>query len=219
MSVNLDFEFFVTGLEDSILNRLEKGDDERSQNGMTGIKEFASYSGELEREDVIDALKREIRRFPLALVSYGSGTDKRKASTNLLFDEPIELEHRCGFVVICATNDVRSEKARRRGKIYKMISQAQQLLGGVQFEVEVESEKVMLNTEPFLPVAVEAVTRLPDLTAYAVHFETAFHYWLPDRRVVAGNVEEIGLNIEPTRQPENNFGGEHLPGVHRRIQG
>lgn len=206
------FDFFVSGLEDAILALLKEGDGKQS--GMTNVKEWALYSGELDKENFVEALKSQVRRFPLVLVSYGSGRSKRKAATNVLFGEPIEMEHQCGFIIICCTNDLRGQN-KRRATIYQMIDETYSLLGGVQFERDFENEaheveKVELNTEPLLPSDVECITRLPELTAYAVHFDTAFHFWLPDRRAVASNVEEIKVPIVPTNP---NAGISGLPGV------
>lgn len=206
------FNFFVSGLEDAMLTLLNKGNGK--QPGMTDVKEFAVYSGELDKENFVEALENESRRFPLVLVSYGSGRSKRKSATNLLFDEPIEMEHQCGFIIICCTDDLRGQNKRRQS-IYQMIDETYFLLGGVQFEKELlndaqESEKVMLNTEPFIPSDVECITRLPELTAYAVHFDTSFHYWLPDRRVEDGAVQEIEVPIDPINP---NAGKSGLPGI------
>lgn len=204
-----DFEFHINGLENAILNLLKTGNDDLNISPMTGTQEFSAYSGELDRENVIDALRRSTNRFPLVMVAYGAGVDKRKAATGLLENEPIEIEHTCGFIVVVASNDFRGEKARR-SSIYKMIAEVRQNLGGVQFEIEVENEKLFLNHAPLIPSAVECISRMPDLTAYAVHFETMFHEWLPDRREVQANIEEIILDvfIENENLPEFN-----LPGV------
>ncbi len=229
--MKLDFAFYVGGLEQSIINLLKNGDADLQQAGMVGVKEFATYSGELNREDVIDALKSMAPRFPLVLVSYGSGKDKRKAPTGLIDKEPIEVEHTCGFVVIVASNDLRGRE-QRKTSAFQTIGEARQLLGGVQFEITVEGaggapdEDVLLNHSPLVPAAVETIVRLPDLTAYAVHFETMFHEWLPDRRVAVGNIEEILLGIEPSvnnddsgnpsgqnQTPPQAFDGFSLPGV------
>ena len=191
--MKLDFAFYVGGLEKSIINLLKDGDTKLQQAGMNGVKEFALYSGELNREDLVAALKSLAPRFPLVLVSYGSGKDRRKAATGLIEKEPIEVEHDCGFVVIVASNDLRGIE-KRKTSANQMVGEVRQLLGGVQFEVQIEGEDQLLNHSPLIPAAVETITRLPDLSAYAVHFSTMFHEWLPDRRVAVGNVEEIILN-------------------------
>ncbi len=196
--MQLDFAFYVGGLEQSILALLKDGNPELNQAGMTGVKEYATYSGELNREDLIAALKSLAPRFPLVLVAYGSGKDKRKAATGLDGDA-IEIEHTCGFVVIVASNDLRGQK-QRLTSAYQMIGEARQLLGGVQFEIAVEGADELLNHSPLVPAGVETITRLPDLTAYAVHFETSFHELLADRRINAvGTADEITLDIEPIK--------------------
>jgi hypothetical protein len=211
--MKLDFAFYVGGLEAGIMNLLKSGDAALQQAGMTGVKEFAKYSGDLDREDLVVALKSLAPRFPLVLISYGSGKDRRKAATGVIEKEPIEVEHHCGFVVIVASNDLRGS-ANRITSANAMVGEVRQLLGGVQFEIEIDGEAELLNHSPFIPVAVETIARLPDLTAYAVHFDTMFHEWLPDRRVVfSGNVEEILLDIEANNLPAAN-GSNNLPGIY-----
>lgn len=213
--MKLDFAFYVGGLEKSILNLLKAGNADLKQPGMVGVKEFALYSGELNREDLVAALKSLAPRFPLVLVSYGSGTDKRKAATGLIDKEPIEVEHTCGFVVIVASNDLRG-KTQQKTSANQMVGEVRQLLGGVQFEVEIDGEAVLLNHSPFIPATVETITRIPDLTAYAVHFATSFHEWLPDRCVnVAGFANEILLGIASEVGEENSptAGVDSVPGI------
>ncbi len=200
MTVKLDFNFYVSGLETAILDLLKNGNPQTDppEAGMTGVKSFATYAGELDRNSLLAALQALAPRLPLVLASYGSGADKRKAATGMLENEPIENEHSCGFMVIVACSDLRGEKARK-ASAYKMVGEARQLLGGVQFEIEVEGEpeKILLNHSPFLFAGVETIARLKDLTAYAVHFTTTFKEWTKDRRVAIENVEEIELDIDP----------------------
>lgn len=204
-----DFEFHIKGLENAILNILKSGDSSANIPAMTGVKDFATYSGELDRDNIIAALQSMVNRFPLVMVAYGSGLDKRKAATGLIDKEPIENEHSCGFIVVVASQDLRGEK-HRRVSLYKMIADVRRLLGGIQFETEFDNETVMLNHAPLLPTGVECISRLKDLTAYAVHFATMFHEWLPDRRVVPANIQEIGLNVFVEN---NNLPDFNLPGV------
>lgn len=214
MSSNqLDFNFYVSGLEQSILGLLRDGNDELNQTGMKDyVKDFATYSGELDdRDTLINALKALHARFPLVLSAYGSGSDQRKAATGLARDDAIEFEHRCGFVVIVASTDLRGEKSRK-GTAYRMVADVRQLLGGVQFEVELEGVTQLLNHSPFEYAGVETIGRLKDLTAFAVHFATAFHEWTPNRRTVMFYpADEIILDIEPrvpSYDEEGNDEGE-----------
>lgn len=218
--MRLDFAFYVGGLEQSIINLLKDGDADLQQPGMLGVKEFSTYSGELNREDLIAALKSLAPRFPLVLVSYGSGKDRRKAATGLIDKEPIEIEHTCGFVVIVASNDMRGRQ-QQKTSAFQMVGEARQLLGGVQFETIIKGaggvpdEDVLLNHSPLIPAAVETIVRLPDMTAYAVHFETMFHEWLPDRRVAVSLVEEVLLDVRAEIENQIPPIGSNLPGVVR----
>jgi hypothetical protein len=198
MSVRLDFEFYVTGLEAALLNLLETGNVSPAIAGMTGVKRFATYAGELDRDSLLQAIQALAPQMPLVLASYGSGNDKQKAATSVLDKEPSEYEHSCSFVVIVACNDRRGEQSRKVNA-YKMVAEVRQLLGGVQFETTLEGENdpILLNHSPFKLAGVETIGRLKDLTAYAVHFTTTFKEWTPDRRIV--NVfpaDEILLDVQ-----------------------
>jgi len=219
MSQTIDF--YIAGLEAAIQSQLKNGESSGEvlvRPGLGTATNVMAYGGELDDENFTRALKVLAPRFPLALVTYGSGQSKRKAATAILEGDPIEMEHQCGFmVVLCSDN--RRGKDERRADVYQLIGATVDLLGGVIFaklinEGEENEESITLNAQPFIVDAIECITRLPDLTAYAVHFNTSFHHWLPDRRTVAaGNADEIEVNIDPTNPPaspiENN-----LPGVH-----
>lgn len=211
-----DFNFHVSNLEKAILHLLENGDEEMSpaMPGMTGVKTFATYAGELDRETLILSLQALAPKLPLVLVSYGSGKDKQKTATGYLNNEPIENEHTCGFMVIVACNDLRGEKGRKT-VAFQMIGEARQLLGGVQFEIEIEGEEnpELLNHSPIMFAGVETIGRLKDLTAYAVHFTTSFKEWTPDRRnVTVYPADEILLDIQPNDNPPSVI-EFNLPGV------
>jgi hypothetical protein len=212
-----NFDFYVSGLEQAIVNHLQTGDAAAGLQPMTAhdTTTFAIYAGELDPEVLREAINELAPRFPLVLVAYGSGADKRKAGVNLLAGEPIEIEHRCGFVVICANDDARGNDNQRL-TANRMIGEVRQLIGGVQFAVELQSgERELLNHEPLLPLGVETILRLPDMTAYAAHFETMFREILPDRRTAAaGTAEEILLGVVPRRDnPPIADDGNNLPGV------
>lgn len=221
MSSNrLDFDFYVNGLEQSILGLLKDGNPELNQPGMNAyVKEFGTYSGELDdRDTLINALKGLTARFPLVLAAYGSGNDRRKAATGLT-DEAIEFEHLCGFVVVVASNDLRGEKSRK-GTAYKMVADVRQMLGGIQFVIELEDEvSQLLNHSPFEFAGVETLGRLKDLTAFAVHFTTAFHEWTPNRRMMMiYPADEILLDIEPPVEDENLSPTANTPGISGAIE-
>ena len=234
--MRLGFEFYVGSLENAIMNLLRDGDSTLKLPGLKelGAKDIAPYSGELDAEKVLDALKAQINRFPLVLASYGGGANKRKTAVNLLDGDSIEEEHECSFVVVVIAGDLRGETARRRGGvdtlgIYTMIDAVTNLLGGVTFDADFIDEngtvrREPLNHQPFLPFNVEAIINRPDVTAYAVPFVTSFKYSLPDRRTVfAGTANEILLGGIPTNNPQGQPQGQEtvatpetgasLPGV------
>lgn len=218
ISRKLDFDFYVNGLEAAILHLLKTGNQAISQTGMTEVKTFATYAGELDRDTLILALQSLAPRLPLVLASYGSGSDKHKAATGFLSNEPLENEHTCDFVVIVACNDLRGEK-QRKVTAYKMVSDVRQLLGGVQFEIDLQDggDPELLNHSPLMFAGVETIGKLKDLTAYAVHLKTSFKEWTPDRRVVnVYRADEILLDIEPNDTGEIAPTGT-IPGVNGEI--
>jgi hypothetical protein len=72
---------------------------------------------------------------------------------------------------------------------------------------------VLLNTQPFKPVAVDYMAKLKDITAYAVHWMTAFKYVTPDRRPTRPLASDLVFDVhreDPTFGP-----GGNTPGVKR----
>lgn len=198
-----DFDFYVGGIEDRILEVLKAG--------MPGVKNFVSYSGELDGESLKKAISSLIPKFPLVLVSYTNGVDRRVPATARTKDAPLHFTHYCNFAVMCATNDARGERARRRGlktggapKIgcYQMLSKVRELLGGVWLDTTQDEDDLIvplarlpLTTEPLIPVANEFIVRLKNLTAYAVIFETSFNFQTPDRRTSGTPVNNLAVEV------------------------
>lgn len=191
-----DFDFHVGGIEDRIIEIL--------QAGMPGVKNFFSYSGELDSENLKKAISSLIAKFPLVLVSYTDGEDKRLATPRVK-NAPFHLRHDCSFAVMCATNDARGEKARRRGLptgaqpqlgCYQMLSKVRTLLSGVWLDgTDENNEIVPLIHEPLLPVANEFLARMKNLTAYAVIFQTSFNYETLDRRAAGTAVSNLDISV------------------------
>lgn len=221
-----DFEFYAGGIEDAILDALTVGME------STGVKTFQTYSGELDSESLKRALGEIAPKFPLVMVSYTDGTDTRMPSTAPVLGRSLHFRHDCTFAVICATNDARGENARRRGKLvgtrqtgaYTMISKVRELLSGLQIrkiidETDIEmygeslylGEEVLLTNQPLIPVANEFIARLPNITAYAVIFETYFQWSSPDRSKPGIPVTEISVGLDSLNDAAKPK--EILPGV------
>lgn len=204
------FDFNVAAIERGIIARLETGDNQTPSVKSRGVRQISCYAGELDTtENFKDVIKKLVPKFPLILVSYGSGADKR-LNENLLYADSIEYRHDCGFVVICASNDRRGNETRRHGTaekigIYEMIGAITELIGGLA--IEVAGEPVCA---PLEPSGVEPLMRLTDLSAFALHFSTSFRYRTPDRRAVAVTVEEIEAHINNN---SNSAVASNLPGV------
>lgn len=205
MSVKLDFNFYVAGMRAAILSLLKNGNSllAPAQPPMTGVVKFAPYNGELSPANTVSAIKSLAADLPAVLVAYGSGKDKQNAATGTLHNEPIEFEHRCGFVVFVVCNNLRQGNQPRPTTVDRMVAETRQLLGGVQFEIDISEEGEPeqlepLNHTPLVFAGVETVLSLSDLTALAVSFTTSFKEWTPDRRIVAvGTADEILLDIFP----------------------
>jgi hypothetical protein len=209
------FDFIVGGIEDGIISTL-KADLLLKPDPLTGtqvgyVKKIDTYSGELDSEQLRRALSDLTPQLPLMLVSYGDGEDTQDPRTVPFQGMPRFYRHDCTFTVICLSGDARGEKSRRRGMVgvYKMITDVRSLLGGVKFQTPVGNEMVTLNSEPLIYAGVEYITRLADLTAYAVHFDTYFRHREPDRSQPGQLVQELVITIENTFEK----GESNLPGV------
>lgn len=214
-----DFEFYVGGIEDAILQLLEEAMK------PLGVKDVAVYSGELDSENLKRSIQELTPRFPLILVSYADGEDKQLPAVSPVFGEPIHFRHDCNFTVVCATNDARGNTAQRRGAltgnkkigVYKMLSKVREILTGLQISAVVEDvtskglTKVLLTYAPLVPLANEFIARLPQITAYAVPFETYFKWSSKDRTTAGTLVDEITVGVESLNTPRRNQ--LQLPGV------
>lgn len=208
-----DLEFYLGGIEDAIIELLE------NQMASLGVKSFATYSGELDTENVKRAIGELSRSFPLVMVSYADGEDTRLSPVPMIFGEPIHFRHDCTFVVICASDDARGTNAQRRGAqvgnkklgIYSMLSKVRELLTGLEIKKQHENEQVLLTLNPLIPTSNEFIARLPGLTAYAVPFDTYFKWSSVDRTQEATEVSEVVLGVESLNAPR--FPTPNKPGV------
>lgn len=194
----MDFDFYAGGIEDAIIEALKSG--------MTGVKMIETYSGQLDDpESLKAAIASKARSYPLVMVSYGDGVDVRDPATSAVLGRSLIFRHDCSFAVICVSTDARGETERRRGGggTYAMIGQVRRLLTGLRFskmvtetvddeEVEV---KYLLTTEVLVPVANEYIAKLPNMTAYAVIFATAFKWKSPDRTEAGIDVTELIVGV------------------------
>jgi uncharacterized protein DUF1834 len=202
-----NFEFFVGGIEDGIIELLNQLYGFRDGNPNGYLKDVGSYGGQLD-EKVLTAYIDELTpMFPLMLVAYGDGADKLDPATSPAYGEPRIWKHDCTFSVICCDDNARGEKERRRGDagmpgVIKMISDTRDALAGRQFKKDGE----LLTFEPIRLAGVEFIARLPQLTAYVQHFDTFFRWTEPDRRGETHDVEELIFTAGST-------GGTKPPGT------
>ncbi|OLE54587.1 MAG: hypothetical protein AUG51_07325 [Acidobacteria bacterium 13_1_20CM_3_53_8] len=208
------FSFFVGGIEDAMIAALAEQAAEYSG-------DIAPYAGEFGDEKKLrEAIDSLTPRFPLFLVGYGSGHDKRETQLFPEHGSPWVKRHDCTFIVILADNDARGEEQQRRGAtgIYRMIDDVHAALEGRQFVALIgegeEQERVILNPGEFIATDVEHIVHFADMTAYAVPFETYFRYLTPDRREPGLDIEAIQFEIDLTNRHRVIPGD--APGVHVR---
>ncbi|HEX8747393.1 MAG TPA: hypothetical protein VF717_09340 [Pyrinomonadaceae bacterium] len=211
------FDYHVRGIEDGIITAI------KAQSGVAS-EAVRPYKGELDQEELKkeskSALKSLISRLPFYLIAYAAGYDTSDGSGPIFPGDEIVRVHRCTFTVLCCGSDWRGEAAEKIG-VAKMIATAQAAVVGRQFvkTEEIEGggvEEVILNLDVMTvsedPPNPEYVVRLPELTAYAVHFDTMFKYLaadvVPD---VPIEIEQINfsLGVRNAPHPETD-----APGVH-----
>jgi len=222
-----DFDFHVGGIEDGIIDLLTE-----AVGGADGYaRTIETYGGELDGETLRKFNDELTPRFPLFLVAYTDGSDKLEPAQSAAFGEPRTFQHDCSFAVFCCSDNARSEQARRRGAngsvgVYRMIADVRKTLAGRLFRKRDDEEgvrwnlgplqagEVLLNLEPMRLAGVQFIARLPDLTAYGVHFETFFQYVEPDRRAEGRRVERLLIDVQ-SRGETGEPGGK--PGVRFEI--
>lgn len=198
MSSNREFDYHLGGIEDGIIELLSALLVSRPDGY---VKTVGTYGGELDSKQLREALDDLLPNLPLMLVSYADGADVPSPATSPTRGEPFVIQHRCTFSVICASDDARGEKERRRGTavtkgVYAMLADARRLVSGWHLQKPDGDEVVLLNTLPLTPSGVDFIARLPGLTAYAQHFDTTFSYLTPDRHVVVPG-ESVAVGAEP----------------------
>lgn len=214
---NLDFEFYVGGIEDAILALLQAGMNEAEM----PVKDFGTYSGELDSEKLKEALADLAPRFPVILVSYTDGTDEMDPKKSPVMNRSLEYRHDCSFAVICATDDARGETARRRGApikgkrlgAYQMVGKVRELLSGVRFSVSIDDTEYLLNTQILEPAGVENIARLENVTAFAAIFNTAFKWKTLDRTSEPIDVTRVDIGVDSLNNAGSRRTPPELPGV------
>lgn len=210
---DLGFEFFAGGIEDGILEVLE------GVMKPLGVRTFSTYSGELDSDNLKKAINDITPNFPMIMVSYTDGTDKPMPATSSIPGRSLHFRHDCSFAVICVVDDARGETARRRGKpigskkigVYSMMAAVRNTLSGLQLITMVEEERVILTNGLLTPVANEFIARVPQMTAYAVIFETYFQWSSPKRGEAGTQVQQLVLGVESLNSPSE--ANSNTPGV------
>ena len=195
------FKFHVEGIEDGIIAVLN-----HPQTGMSYLNTIVPYKGQLNRDGLRDTVKTALaalaRSCPLVLVCYAEGGDEQDAPEPPLFGEPRPYRHDAAVVVIVADNDARGAEAQMRGTkvspgVYQMIDDVRERLIDAEFEKidPVSGDSVTLNT-PLEPAGIEHIDRLPNITAYACHFNTSYRFLSPDRRGQTIRIDAINPRLE-----------------------
>lgn len=194
-----DFEFFVGGIEDGIIELLNNTYGFREDNRNGYLKTIDTYGGELDDKVLAQYIEQLTPMFPLALVAYGDGGDKLAPATSPAFEAPRRWRHDCTFSVICCDDNFRGEREQRRGDnalpgVIQMLSDARDELAGRQLR----KDGTLLTLEPLRLAGVEFIARLPQLTAYVQHFDTYFDWTEVDRRAAGTPVEELIFEVGST---------------------
>ncbi len=200
-----EWDYQVSGIENGILQVLTS-----ALSGQAGyVRTVTPYNGEIDSKRLREAIEDLLPTFPLMLVSYTDGDDDPSPAESPVAGASFVINHKCTFSVICCSDDARGEGVRKLG-VYKMVADARRLLSGLKFSRLEGTESVLLNELPLTPSGVEYIARLPELTAYAQHFDTNFRYETPDRRVTVQG-ENITTGVETTE--DSRMRGDNLPGV------
>jgi hypothetical protein len=206
----MEFDFFIGGIEDGIIQVLQAA---YGAAGEGYLKDIGSYGGELDEKTLRAFISELAPRFPLMLVAYGAGNDTLSPATSPALGEPRIYRHDCTFSVICCASDARSEKVRRRGAtggdgvgVYEMIADVRRALAGLRLT----KDEQVLTLDPLRLSGVRALARLPELTAYAAHFDTYFKYVEPDRRGATHAVTEFDFSVASNDHAKESG---RLPGV------
>lgn len=204
-SIEKDFDFYVGGIEDAILAVL------KSHLSALGIKTFETYSGDLDSEQLKKGISALTPKFPAIFVTYMDGKDVEDAKSHKVKGKAIHYRHDCSFMVVCVSNDARGNKAQRRGAVigtkpkcgtYQMMSAVRSELGGLWLSVNIGNEIIPLTHSPLEIVGNEFIAKLPDITAYAVIFDTSFRFSTADRTVSGREVSEFVLEVESLEEEE-----------------
>jgi phage gp37-like protein len=191
MSFKPQWDYHILGIESGILQVLTN-----ALGGPDGyVRTLSAYNGELDEKRLREVINDLLPTFPLMLVTYTDGDDDTNPAVPVVAGEPFVISHKCTFSVLCCSDDARGEGARKAG-VYKMMADARRLLSGLKFSKTEGEDSVLLNELPLTPSGVEYLARLPELTAYAQHFDTNFRWETPDRRVVVAG-ESITTSAEP----------------------
>jgi phage gp37-like protein len=214
--VDLSFDQFIAGIEDGMIAALANVLSVAADSGY--VKTITSYGGELDSSNLREAIGALVPRFPALLISYAEGEDSLNPATQpVQAGEPRHYRHDCTFTVLCLDANARGEKQRRRGApgsvgLYRMIGDVKSVLGGLKFSVTIGEESKILNGEGLRYANVDFIARVPEMTAYAVHFDTWFRYGEVDRTVEGPLVQELIFDVENTFPK----GESNLPGVSLR---
>ncbi|HEX8564135.1 MAG TPA: phage protein Gp37 [Pyrinomonadaceae bacterium] len=220
------FELHINSIEDAILATLAAQ--------IPSVKQIELYTGELDaapEDDIKRVLQQLKTKFPLILAGYTDGKDTEDPASGRSFGDPLVFRHNCSFIVFCCAGNVRGASAQKRGRVasvgvrpeigvVEMISQVREALSGLQFlkTITTSAEGVtpavteeLALCSPLIPVGVEYVAKMPNITVYAVIFDTYFRWSSKDRTAQGINVDEIILQVDVTTKPSQSQNGK--PGV------
>lgn len=233
--VQLQFNDYVGGIEDGIIGVLTARRKVHPDHPDRYLKDIGSYGGELDENTLRETLNEVQDRIPLALVGYTDGEDTLMPATAPVFGQPRTYRHDCSFAIIAVAEDARGGTAQRRGAagsvgVYQMLADFRQDLSGLWLirkgdtivtragDRPLAADEQLLTFDPLKPAdakqnrsSIQFIARLPEMTAYAVVFDTWFEWTEDDRR--GGTTPVTELIFEATVRDARNRQIEQLPGV------
>lgn len=205
-----EFEFYTNGLETAARAAL---------NAQVGeyAGDVALYNGELDQEDLEQALRDLVTRCPLFLLGYVKGKNTWEHPISPVCGAPWVVRHDFLFAVILVDDNPQGDEERRR-KVNVMVGDTLRALSNRQLYLAVETEgeegpvieQVLLNPGELKETDVELIASLQDLSARAVPFEGYFRYLTPDRRDEPIPVSGVELELESAG---NYTGTPGMPGI------
>jgi hypothetical protein len=186
------------------------------------VKTIVVRTGQLNREGMRETVQSAMKAgvvTPFIILSYVLGNDVQVGGDGGVADEPLTFRHDCAFLAMVVASDARGQEVQIVGSavqpgVIEMAAHVREVLTGLQLKVKVEDEgdDYDANETPLVPAGLEPVDKLPNVSAYAVHFLTSFFWQSKDRRQQPVRLDLINFGIDPLNG--EGASSTEAPGVH-----